>query len=159
MGKHETRLRQLRAQLRGESQSYVLATVVRNVAATAAKAGAKAVVTADGEVHGWIGGGRARGAVKRAALQALKDGKAHLISVQPQEALDAGGVAAGEAKGGIEFHRSACPSGGSLDIFVEPMLPRPERVVFGASPGACAIAHLAARSGPAGTAPAPREGH
>src|SRR3546814_16176172 len=35
----------------------------------------------------------------------------------------------------------------SLDIFVEPMLPRPEMVVFGASPVACAIADLAARSG------------
>ena len=117
------------------------------MAATSAKAGAKAVVTADGEIHGWIGGGCARGAVKRAALQALKDGEAHLISVQPQEALDAGGIAAGEAKGGVEFHRSACPSGGTLDIFVEPMLPRPQLVVCGASPVARAVADLAGRSG------------
>jgi len=62
-------------------------------------------------------------------------------------ALDAGGVAAGEAKGGVEFHRSACPSGGTLDIFVEPMLPRPQMVVCGASPVARAIADLAGRSG------------
>jgi xanthine dehydrogenase accessory factor len=137
----------LMAHLRREAQPYALATVVRTVAATSAKAGAKAVVTADGEIHGWIGGGCARGAVKRAALQALKDGEAHLISVQPQEALDAGGVAAGEAKGGVEFHRSACPSGGTLDIFVEPMLPRPQLVVCGASPVARAVADLAGRSG------------
>jgi xanthine dehydrogenase accessory factor len=137
----------LMARLSREAQPYALATVVRTVAATSAKAGAKAVVTADGEIHGWIGGGCARGAVKRAALQALKDGEAHLISVQPQEALDAGGVAAGEAKGGVEFHRSACPSGGTLDIFVEPMLPRPQLVVCGASPVARAVADLAARSG------------
>src|SRR5690606_36240046 len=137
----------LMARLREEARPYALATVVRTVAATSAKAGAKAVVTADGEIHGWIGGGCARGAVKRAALAALKDGEAHLISVQPQESLDAGGVAPGEARGGVEFHRSACPSGGTLDIFVEPMLPRPEMVVCGASPVARAVADLAARSG------------
>ncbi|GAB4374799.1 MAG: XdhC/CoxI family protein [Kiloniellaceae bacterium] len=137
----------LMARLRREARPYALATVVRTVAATSAKAGAKAVVTADGEIHGWIGGGCARGAVKRAALKALQDGEAHLISVQPQEALDAGGVAAGEAKGGVEFHRSACPSGGTLDIFVEPMLPRPQMVVCGASPVARAVADLAGRSG------------
>jgi len=137
----------LMARLRREARPCALATVVRTVAATSAKAGAKAVVTEDGEIHGWVGGGCARGAVKRAALQAMKDGQAHLISVQPQEALDAGGVAAGEAKGGVEFHRSACPSGGTLDIFVEPMLPRPQMVVCGASPVARAIADLAGRSG------------
>src|SRR3546814_3993921 len=69
------------------------------------------------------------------------------ISVQRGGGVDGGGVAAGVAKGGSEFCRSACPSGGSLDIFVEPMLPRPKMVVFGASPVACAIADLAARSG------------
>src|SRR3546814_11634875 len=98
MGNDDARLLQLMAQLSGAAQPYVLATVVRTVAATSAKAGAKAVVTADGEVHGWIGGGCARGAVKRAALQALKDGKAHPIPVQPQKAMDAGRVAAGEAR-------------------------------------------------------------
>ncbi|WP_193371617.1 XdhC family protein, partial [Pelagibius marinus] len=137
----------LMARLRGEARPYALATVVRTVAATSAKAGAKAVITADGEIHGWIGGGCARGAGRRAALQALQDGPAHLISVRPQEALEAGGVAAGESKGGVEFHRSACPSGGSLDIFVEPMLPRPGLVVCGASPVARAVADLAGRSG------------
>jgi xanthine dehydrogenase accessory factor len=137
----------LMARLRREGRPYALATVVRTVAATSAKAGAKAVVTDDGEIYGWIGGGCARGAVKRAALAALQNGEAHLISVQPQEELDAGGVAAGESKGGVEFHRSACPSGGTLDIFVEPMLPRPQMVVCGASPVARAIVDLAARSG------------
>ncbi|MGD1879738.1 MAG: XdhC family protein [Kiloniellaceae bacterium] len=137
----------LMARLRGDARPYALATVVRTVAATSAKAGAKAVVTADGEIHGWIGGGCARGAVKRAALAALQDGQAHLISVQPQSELDAGGVAPGESKGGVEFHRSACPSGGTLDIFVEPMLPRPQLLVCGASPVARAIADLAGRSG------------
>ncbi len=137
----------LMARLRRDGRPYALATVVRTVAATSAKAGAKAVVTDDGEIHGWIGGGCARGAVMRAALEALKSGAARLISVLPQEELDAGGLAPGETRESVQFHRSACPSGGSLDIFVEPMLPRPQLLVCGASPVARAIADLAARSG------------
>jgi len=51
-------------QLRAEDQSFVLATVVRTVSVTAAKAGAKAVIRSDGSIAaGWIGGGCARGAV------------------------------------------------------------------------------------------------
>ena len=147
MGGDGGKLLDLMARLRDESRPYALATVVRTAAATSAKAGAKALVTADGEIHGWIGGGCTRGAVRRAALEALKDGEARLISVQPQEELDAGGVSAGESKDGVEFHRSACPSGGTLDVFVEPMLPRPVLLVCGASPVARAIADLAGRSG------------
>ncbi len=147
MGGDGGKLLDLMARLRDQSQPYALATVVRTAAATSAKAGAKALVTADGEIHGWIGGGCTRGAVRRAALEALKDGEARLISVQPQEELDAGGVSAGESKDGVEFHRSACPSGGTLDVFVEPMLPRPVLLVCGASPVARAIADLAGRSG------------
>lgn len=147
----------LMARLRREACPFALATVVRTVAATSAKAGAKAVVTGDGEIHGWVGGGCVRGAVKRAALEALKSGSARLISVLPQEELDAGGIAPGETRESVQFHRSACPSGGSLDIFVEPMLPRPVLLVCGASPVARAVAELAGRSGFAVTVAAPAE--
>ncbi len=147
MGRNDSSLLDLMARLRDEGRPFALATVVRTALATSAKAGAKAVVTADGEIHGWIGGGCARAAVRRAALQSLAEGQARLISVQPQEELDSEGLSAGEERGGVEFHRSSCPSGGTLDIFVEPMLPRPQLVVCGGSPVALAIADLAARSG------------
>ena len=53
-------------------EPFVLATVVRTVAATAAKAGAKAVILPDGTIsEGWIGGGCARAAVLKAANDAL----------------------------------------------------------------------------------------
>lgn len=54
--------------LRSEGRAFVLATVVRTIAATSAKAGAKAIVTEDGRVHGWIGGTapRARSGARRA---------------------------------------------------------------------------------------------
>lgn len=154
VGRDDSNLLDLMARLRDTAQPFALATVVRTALATSAKAGAKAVVTADGEIHGWIGGGCARGAVRQAALQSLAEGKAQLISVQPQEDLDAEGLSAGEQRDGVEFHRSSCPSGGTLDIFVEPMLPRPQLVVCGGSPVALAIADLAGRSGFAVTAAA-----
>ena len=54
-------------------EPFALATVVRTVAATAAKAGAKAVILPDGTIsEGWIGGGCARAAVLKAAKDARR---------------------------------------------------------------------------------------
>ena len=137
-------------------EPFALATVVRTVAATAAKAGAKALILPDGTIHeGWIGGGCARAAVLKAAKDALADGRSRLVSVQPPDALDARGLKAGEEKGGVSFAKNACPSQGTMDIFVEPMLPRPQVVICGSSPVAVAIAEFARRAGFAVTACAP----
>ncbi|MEW9612645.1 XdhC/CoxI family protein [Shinella sp. S4-D37] len=134
--------------LKSAEEAFVLATVVRTVSVTAAKAGAKAVIRPDGTiVAGWIGGGCARGAVLRAARQALMDGKARLISVQPKALLAEHGVAAGELREGIQFSANMCPSKGTMDIFIEPVLPRPALVVFGASPVAIAVVEQAALLG------------
>jgi xanthine dehydrogenase accessory factor len=129
-------------------QPFALATVVRTVAATAAKAGAKAVILPDGSItEGWIGGGCARAAVLKAAKDALADGKSRLVSVQPPTALDEQGLKAGEEQGGVRFAKNMCPSQGTMDIFVEPVLPQPQIVVCGSSPVAVAVADLARRSG------------
>lgn len=135
------------AALKAEGRPFAVATVVRTQDATSAKAGAKAIVTPDNVLHGWIGGGCVRGAVRRAALQSLEDGKTRLLSVKPGDALAAEGLATGDTAEGVEYHRSMCPSGGTVDIFVEPMLPRPALYVCGASPVALAIADLAQRLG------------
>ena len=137
-------------------EPFALATVVRTVAATAAKAGAKAVILPDGTIsEGWIGGGCARAAVLKAAKDALADGHSRLVSVQPPDALDEQGLKAGEEKGGVRFAKNMCPSQGTMDIFVEPVLPRPQVVICGSSPVAVAIADLAKRSGFAVTVCAP----
>lgn len=142
--------------LKEKGEPFALATVVRTVAATAAKAGAKAVILPDGTItEGWIGGGCARGAVVKAAREALADGESRLVSVQPEDLLDARGVHAGEVKEGVRFARNTCPSQGTMDIFVEPMLPRAEIVVCGSSPVAVAIADLGRRMGFVMTACAP----
>jgi xanthine dehydrogenase accessory factor len=137
-------------------EPFALATVVRTVAATAAKAGAKAVILPDGTIsEGWVGGGCARAAVLKAARDALADGRPRLVSVQPPQALDQQGVTAGEEHAGVHFAKNMCPSQGSMDIFVEPVLPRPQIVICGSSPVAVAIADLAGRLGFAVTACAP----
>ena len=160
---HGTDILELANDLKAQGEAFVLATVVRTVAATAAKTGAKAVIRADGSISaGWIGGGCARGAVLNAARQALADGQARLVSVQPMDVLQDQGLRPGEARDGIQFARNMCPSHGTMDVFVEPVLPRPAVLVFGASPVAVAVADLAERFGfavtiaaeIAGTAPA-----
>jgi xanthine dehydrogenase accessory factor len=137
-------------------QPFALATVVRTVAATAAKAGAKAVILPDGTIsEGWIGGGCARAAVLKAAREALADGKPRLVSVQPPDALQEQGIPAGEERAGVRFAENMCPSQGTMDVFVEPILPQPEIVVCGSSPVAVAVAELGRRIGFAVTVCAP----
>jgi xanthine dehydrogenase accessory factor len=130
------------ARMKGDGQPFALATVIRTEDATAAKAGAKAVVRADGTVLGWVGGGCTLGAVRKAAARVLSDGQARLVHVRPKERL-----AHEPAEAGVELHKSACPSGGSVEVFVEPILPRPALLVAGGSPVARALAELGCRAG------------
>jgi xanthine dehydrogenase accessory factor len=118
---------------------YVKATIVHTEGATAAKPGAKAVVTSSGELIGWIGGGCLRGAVLRAARQAMDATAPKLIRVRPKE-----DVAAPRDADGVELYPSGCPSKGRADVFIEPVLPKPPLVVIGASQIAQAVADLGA---------------
>ncbi|SCM66335.1 XdhC family protein [Donghicola eburneus] len=130
--------------LRSRQEPFVFATIVRTAGTTAAKPGAKAILDAHGTIlHGFLGGGCTRGAVKRAALAAIESGVPRLISVTPEEQLTQRGVTAGAEVDGITFARNGCPSRGTIDIFIEPILPMPELVVLGASPVALALAALA----------------
>jgi xanthine dehydrogenase accessory factor len=136
------------AQMKAAEQAFVLATVVRTVSVTAAKAGAKAIIRPDGTiVAGWIGGGCARGAVLKAAREALADGEPRMVSVQPENLLAELGVRAGENRDGVRFASNMCPSKGSMDIFVEPVLPHPALIILGASPVAMSLAAQARQLG------------
>ena len=142
--------------MKAKGEPFALATVVRTVAATAAKAGAKAVILPDGTIsEGWIGGGCARAAVLKAAREAMADGKSRLISVQPPDVLQEQGIAAGDERSGVRFVKNMCPSQGTMDVFVEPVLPQPQIVVCGSSPVAVAIARLGRQIGCSITACAP----
>lgn len=130
------------ARLRGTGEAFALATVVRTQDATSAKAGAKAIVRQGGEIVGWIGSGCVQGAVRKAAEDVLAGADAHLIRVRPKEQ-----VVAPVDIDGVELYKSACPSGGTVEIFIEAMLPRSQLVVFGASPVGVAVAEMGRRLG------------
>ncbi len=136
------------ARLKTEGRPFAIATVVRTVAATAAKAGAKSIILEDRSIAGtWIGGGCARRSVLDAADKALQDGIPRLISIQPEANLTDQGVRSGDEKDGISFARNMCPSEGTMDIFVEPVLPLPELVIHGQSPVADALRKMGAGLG------------
>lgn len=93
--------------LRDKDEPFAFATIVRTAGSTAAKPGSKALLSSDGTIlQGWLGGGCTRGAVKRAALQTLQNGKPQLVSVAPEEFLLEKGVTAGEEVDGTRFARN-----------------------------------------------------
>lgn len=142
----DTDIADLAAELRAQGAPFAIATVVRTLGATSAKPGAKALLDETGEIRqGWIGGGCVRGMLRKATCAALQDGQPQLISVQPKDLLADQGIDAGRDLDGIRYAANGCPSQGSIDIFVEPILPLPELVIFGASPVATALAQLGAQ--------------
>jgi len=78
--------------------------------------------------------------VLKAARDCLADGQPRMVSVQPEDLLAQLGVAAGESRDGVHFAKNMCPSKGTMDIFIEPVLPHPSLVILGASPVALSLA-------------------
>jgi xanthine dehydrogenase accessory factor len=111
--------------LRSTGDPFAIATVTRAEKPTSAKVGAKAIVTEDGALTGWIGGSCAEPTVKREARKALQDGQPRLIRLCPPETM-------GQApqEGVIEIALT-CISGGTLEIYIEPQLAQPHLVVIG----------------------------
>jgi xanthine dehydrogenase accessory factor len=153
--------------LQTEQQPFALVSVLRVQAPASAQAGDKAVVTADGIKAGWIGGGCAQPAVMKTVRQALADGRARLLRISPADTgPQAAEDAASAARGGgpawdgpppvqagvrelgdvLEFGM-ACHSGGTLELFVDPVLPVARLVVIGETPLAQALATLAPHVG------------
>ena len=104
--------------------------------------GAKAVVLRDGAIKGFMSGSCVQRSIRETAATVLQEGKPRLIRVKPRDEV----VSAVDVDG-TELHKSSCPSGGTVDIFIEPMRPAPRLVVCGASPVAIAVADLGRRLG------------
>ena len=129
------------ARLQSTQQPFALVTVLRAQAPTSAKAGDKALVTADGQIHGWIGGGCAQPAVVKTVRQALANGHPQTIRIAPTDAT------AERTLGDVLEFGMACHSGGTLELFIDPILPATQLTVFGDSPVARALVGLAPRVG------------
>ncbi len=121
--------------LNDKRQRYAKATVVRRKIPSSGKPGDSAIILEDGTMHGWIGGGCTQGIVLKEALLAIKDGKTKFISISP-EAVE--GTAAD-----TKLYTMTCQSGGAVDLFIEPILPKPQLVIFGTSHIAIALAKIA----------------
>jgi xanthine dehydrogenase accessory factor len=121
-------------ELRASEEPFVLATVVAYKSPQSAKPGSKAIIKADGEMIGWIGGGCVQPIVLREAKQALQTGKPKLLTISPDEPRD--------DWNGVKSYRMTCEGGGSLEIYLEPFLPKPQLLIVGRSPVAQTISHL-----------------
>lgn len=123
------------AELERRGEPFATATVVRIERPTSGKPGDRAIVTLDGELHGWIGGSCARPTVVREALEALRDGDSRLIRLATE--ADENGT-----REGITDLSMTCFSGGTMEIFIEPNSPPQRLVIFGDPPMAQALAAL-----------------
>jgi len=120
--------------LRAREEPFVLATVVAYKSPQSARPGSKAIIKADGSMIGWIGGGCVQPIVLREAKQALQTGSPKLLTISPDAPRD-------DWKG-VQSFRMTCEGGGSLEIYLEPFLPKPQLVIVGSSPVAEIMAQL-----------------
>ncbi|MEO1493285.1 MAG: XdhC family protein [Pseudomonadota bacterium] len=118
--------------LRDAGEPFCMATVVRTADLTSAKAGAKAVVTMAGEIRGHLGGACVQRAVRSAAETVMASGDARMISIGPESARGAEAI-------DVDLHPSGCPSGGTVDVFLEPFRVPQRLWICGDTPIARAI--------------------
>jgi xanthine dehydrogenase accessory factor len=120
---------------RGEP--FVLATVVWRRTPSSGKEGSTAMIDADGRVHGWLGGACAEPTVIRESLTAMREGTPRLMFLGSPEELRE------HDRDGVVTVPIACQSEGALEVYVEPVLPRPELVAIGRSPAVDALVSMA----------------
>lgn len=125
---------QLAAELARKGEPFVMAVVVRREPASSAQLGNTAIITEAGGCHGWLGGSCIQPTVVREAAAALRDCSPRLISLSPDPGAD--------RRPGVAAFPMTCHSGGSVDIYLEPILPAPRLLLFGVSPTAQALARL-----------------
>ncbi|GAA1390553.1 hypothetical protein GCM10009613_31420 [Pseudonocardia kongjuensis] len=122
--------------LRAHRTPFVLATVVRAERPTSAKPGDRAVVLADGTIDGFVGGSCAESTVRSEGLRLLRAGESGLLRITPD------GDDGGDPVEGLRTVGNPCLSGGTLEIFLESIVPPTMVTVVGDSPVARALARV-----------------
>lgn len=123
--------------LRARNEPFVLATVVRVKRPSSGRPGFKAIVRANRELIGWLGGSCAQSVLVAEALHALRDGRPRLLRLTPNARTS-------PSEEGVVEYVMECESGGTMDIYVEPQIPKPQLLVVGDSPVAAALQALGA---------------
>ncbi len=102
--------------LSSRGEAFAVATVIEVEGSSSAKPGSKAIIDANAAiVLGWVGGGCIESAVREEALASLKDGKTRVITLDLND----------------EIFGLGMPCGGSMRVYIEPVLPKPELVIVG----------------------------
>ncbi len=127
-------LLELASDLARRGEPFAIATVVARKSPMSAQPGDTALVTGDGGFHGWVGGSCTRPTVIAEALAALADSRPRLVALDPDPD--------GYRRPGLTVFPMTCHSGGSVEIHIQPVLPSPDLVVYGASPIARALVRL-----------------
>ncbi len=125
----------LAADLARRGVPFAIATVVRREPPSSARTGDSALIARDGTFHGWLGGSCTQPTVLREAARSIADGRPRLVALSPEP--DA------SPRPGVVSLPMTCHSGGSVDVYIEPVLPAPALLVFGASPVARALVPIA----------------
>lgn len=115
------------AEIERRGLAAALATVIQTRGSVPRHPGSKMLIFPDGAIEGTIGGGELENRVIEEGIQALADGKTRFVTYafNDPERGDPG----------------VC--GGEMEVFVEPMRPRPTLIVVGAGHVGQAVAHLA----------------
>ncbi|HTX38394.1 MAG TPA: XdhC family protein [Bryobacteraceae bacterium] len=135
------------AQLRSRGEPFAIATVVRFESPISGKPGDKAIIDSGGKIWGWIGGGCAQPTVIKEGLKAIGEAKPRLVRISPSPDPT--------PPDGVLEYAMTCHSGGAVEIFIEPVLPKPQILILGRSAVAQALAKLGAVAGYAVTVLAP----
>ena len=129
------------SELARQGRAFAMATVVWRQGPSSGQLGSRAIITADGEVQGWIGGACAEPVVIREARQVISDGESRLLLLGTPDQF---GETVPE---GMTVVPIACQSEGALEVFIEPVQPAPRLVIVGRSPMAQTLADLAGALG------------
>jgi len=120
-------------ELRRARVPFVHARVVVAERPTSAKAGDEAIILADGSLEGFVGGTCAETTVRDQSLASLRSGEAVVLRITPRPEAD---------QPGKTVVHNPCLSGGTLEVFLEPLLPPPLVLVVGQAPIARALAAI-----------------
>lgn len=121
-------------------EPFALATVVAVQRPTSARPGAHGIIRSDGTIEGWVGGSCAQPVVTREALRALATGEPRLLRLSREPVEDRRG------DGAIEYVMT-CHSGGTMEVYVEPHLPKADLWVAGTTPIASALVSIGSAMG------------
>src|SRR6202035_318299 len=123
-------------ELTRRGEAFALATVVWRQGPSSGQQGSRAIITAAGDLHGWIGGGCAEPGGIREAQQVITEGVPRLLLLGTRDQFGAA------VPDGMTVVPIACQSEGALEVYIEPVLPAPHLVIVGRSPMVETLADL-----------------